>query len=142
MPVRDAVEDLELLHVFLEQQQALNVNMTALVATLRSHVNNLVYAGMCQAEGGSGQWKRDFAVPFAAVAFADIGENGLVISTGSGGETQGPGTLVVPEGGYGCVPLTGRSVNVAVGSIRGAGIGTGFYLAVFTTPQPFAFGVI
>jgi hypothetical protein len=131
-------ESLHAVHEILAQMGALNAKLTEHLLKDRGYVNEVLWAGTALPNATSLRWDKEFAGPFASVAFADPNALGLVISTGQGFETSGPGVIKVPAGDAGCIPLSDTHISVTVGSLGAGAIQGAFVVVVYAHPQPFS----
>ncbi len=136
MTLEELHEDLQMIHKLLEQLTHANVKMTENLLAERGYVNDVLWAGTALPNQTSLRWDKEFAGPFAAVAFADPNALGLTVSTGQGNEASGPGVITVPAGDAGCVPLSDSHLSVTVGKL-GAVQGA-FVIVVYAKPKPFS----
>jgi len=134
MTIHEMRDDVDLLHEILTFLKANLDASTALLATTRGHRNSILLAGTFLGKP-TAPFTRSFSVPFAAVAFVDSNSLGLNISTGQGGETEGPGVIIASAGAAGCLPLLGDRIAVTPASSGS------FFLAVFSRLPGLAFGV-
>ena len=138
MTLEELHEDLRMIHELLEQLTKSNVRMTEHLLAERSYVNDVLWAGTALPNQTSLRWDKEFAGPFAAVAFADPNALGLTISTGQGNEASGPGVIKVPSGDAGCVPLSDSHLSVTVGGLGAGAIQGAFVIVVYARPKPFS----
>jgi hypothetical protein len=129
-------ETIRRLDALLEHMEHDRHTATDTLAALRASINKTLYAGMINVPVAAQPFKIpiDFVVPFATLAFADTAGLTLSFDIGGIGATTGVGTVVANVNDWGCVPLPGRSLYVT------AVTAGKFFLALFTTPQPFAWG--
>jgi hypothetical protein len=120
-----------------EAQRAQLRQSTELTSLLRGKLNDLLWSGMIQLQGTSGDWtyEQDFVVDFAAVGFIDSLEAGpYTISVDAMGGSNGPGTFQTGVTLSAVVPMVGKHLSIM--STSDSDTAPQLFVTIFTTLQP------
>lgn len=110
---------------------------TELNSLLRGKLNDIVWSGMIQLEGESGNWKYQFpfTIDYAAVGFIDSLDAGpYTITSDAMGGTNGPGTFLTGDTLSAVVPMIGKQLFIS--STADTDTPPQLFVAIFTTNQP------